>query len=322
MTEDQIKIFQQIAAKDHRYAKLLPDGVKPLPLVKKALPCVHLGPEVERQNCNCRRKDKRECLAGHGVVSQDNQCESCNDYKPLYSDCDAGVAIGHYNMPGLIELQIKVIRDTNGPATPIMVYDDHSPTDKIDFICKKYGVELFRNGNKRIGHAGGDLGAYFNGIQWAKRLGLRTLVKLSMRYVITRLGWLAEADDELHKQSGPILCDYCIEGPLTQPLRTEAIVFDVDKWFRQDILIRLRPRKISPIPAEVVVNNCLGLIDRNYNVWRLLGGPDRCRRVDGVIWHCANPDSDYRDLAIKYNVDLGEEFYSHPHPKQNQADWG
>ncbi len=49
---------------------------------RHALPCIALGPEVERAHCNCRRNDSRTCLKGKGVVTQNGQCETCTDYEP------------------------------------------------------------------------------------------------------------------------------------------------------------------------------------------------------------------------------------------------
>lgn len=49
--------------------------------VKHPLPCIALGPEVERAHCNCRRNDGRTCLKGKGVVTQNGQCETCPEYE-------------------------------------------------------------------------------------------------------------------------------------------------------------------------------------------------------------------------------------------------
>ena len=49
---------------------------------RHALPCIALGPEVERAHCNCRRNDSRTCLKGKGVVTQSGQCETCTEYEP------------------------------------------------------------------------------------------------------------------------------------------------------------------------------------------------------------------------------------------------
>lgn len=54
--------------------------------VKHPLPCIALGPEVERAHCNCRRNDGRTCLKGKGVVTQNGRCETCTEYEPQVDD--------------------------------------------------------------------------------------------------------------------------------------------------------------------------------------------------------------------------------------------
>ncbi len=50
-------------------------------LVKRPLPCVHLGPVLLRRSCNCRRDDVHTCSVGHGKISQNGYCEICPDYQ-------------------------------------------------------------------------------------------------------------------------------------------------------------------------------------------------------------------------------------------------
>lgn len=37
---------------------------------------------ITRTGCACPRSDVRECEAGHGLVTQTNNCETCSDYEP------------------------------------------------------------------------------------------------------------------------------------------------------------------------------------------------------------------------------------------------
>jgi len=293
---------------------------------RRPLECVDLGPVVGRANCNCRRKDSRTCAAGFGTVSQSTNCDICPQYRPRYPDCDAGVALGFFEQPSLCELQIRLIRLHNGPETPILVCDDHSRGElgeRTREVCERLGVELVHSGPKRIGHAGGDLGAFYHGVRWAKRLGLRTLVKLSQRFCVDRPGWLAEADELLHSGTLSLLSDACREARHSHPLRTEACVLRVDAWHREDVLVRIRPRRISPLPAERLVYNAIRYTGSpKFGRWPLLGGVDRCRKVPGICWHTANPEADYHTLAARLGVTLTSEFFSGPHPKDTPADFG
>jgi hypothetical protein len=49
---------------------------------RRQLPCVHLGPVVERATCNCRRKDTYACAAGvnNGRVRPAEHCDGCARY--------------------------------------------------------------------------------------------------------------------------------------------------------------------------------------------------------------------------------------------------
>lgn len=62
----------------------------PRPAARRPLPCVALGPVVERKSCNCRRNDVRTCLKGRGNVTQAVDCESCPPemYEPETDDAD------------------------------------------------------------------------------------------------------------------------------------------------------------------------------------------------------------------------------------------
>jgi hypothetical protein len=48
---------------------------------RRPLPCIALGPLVERKGCNCRRNDLHTCLKGLGTVSPSGKCESCHLYE-------------------------------------------------------------------------------------------------------------------------------------------------------------------------------------------------------------------------------------------------
>ena len=82
MTDTAKRLIERTAAR--KAAGLIPAyGVpKPAPVLpRRALPCVALGPVVERRGCVCRRKDLRTCLRGLGTVSQNGECETCPSYE-------------------------------------------------------------------------------------------------------------------------------------------------------------------------------------------------------------------------------------------------
>ena len=119
----------------------------------------------------------------------------------------AGVILGSYNYPRLIETQIKLIRECNGADTPILVSDDCSPgcMDLPDYdsqfttllkIVEDNNVALWCSPD-RLGHVGGDLACYYLGIQWGKMHGLDVVCKLSQRLLIDIPCWLDESSEKL-----------------------------------------------------------------------------------------------------------------------------
>jgi hypothetical protein len=65
---------------DERYRALW-DNDSTATLVRRPLPCLHLGALLVRAQCLCSRLDVRHCDAGHGPVSQAAECEGCGDYE-------------------------------------------------------------------------------------------------------------------------------------------------------------------------------------------------------------------------------------------------
>lgn len=66
-------------------------GINASKKVRHALPCIALGPVVEKATCVCRRNDSRTCLKGLGVVSQNGQCETCPQYEASESETDPDI---------------------------------------------------------------------------------------------------------------------------------------------------------------------------------------------------------------------------------------
>lgn len=50
--------------------------------VRRELPCLALGPVVERVSCNCPLKHSYTCLKGHGTVKPIDCYKTCGEYEP------------------------------------------------------------------------------------------------------------------------------------------------------------------------------------------------------------------------------------------------
>lgn len=231
----------------------------------------------------------------------------------------AGVVIGSYNLPGLIELQINLIRKHNGDDTPILIVDDCSPGtginpdpssvfgDLCDIMRSYADVTLWSN-PVRFGHAGGDLTSYFVGLQWARMRGMRVLCKLSQRLLLDIPHWLRDGTSGLLDSGKATGCNPCQEDQHRFNLRTEAILFRVDAWYRQDVLDHLRPRPVTGNAAEAVVWH--DMEDRvGTEMWRWpVMGPDRRARYPGVIWRGSHGLADYHRIAGELGLCLDDGF--------------
>lgn len=229
----------------------------------------------------------------------------------------AGVIIGCYNYPRLIETQIKLIRECNGPETPILISDDCSPGSgdipdpdssfsTLLEIAQENDVALWCSPD-RLGHVGGDLACYYLGIQWAKMMRLDVVCKLSQRLLIDIPCWLEESAEKLLASGFATGCQSCFEGPHRLPLRTEAILFDVQKWHRQDVLLHMRPRPTQRQAAESIVMQALQMIELDFWRWDLFQ-ERRTVRDPGIIWHCSASLDEYQTIADRYGITLDESF--------------
>lgn len=328
MTPD-LDTLRRLAAKDPRYAKHLPEeerakypaAVHPTPAV--TLPCIHEGSPARGPAGD--PKTYYQCDAGLGVVCRCSCGPKCPRYAAdIASPIPAGVVIGHYGMPAVAELQVRALRAHNGDL-PVIVHDDHSPGDDapdLDRRMAALGVEVVRPAGGNVGHAGGDLSAFWHGIKWADGRGLKVLVKLSQRLIPDVPGWVATAAGLLADGTESCLTEACVEGAVRLPLRTEAVALDVRRWATPKVLYTLRPRRVFPKAAEHIVHEALRLVGGGYRSWPLLGGPHRQTRSVGVYWHCNTSAAEYRQLAERFGVELGEKFFVHGWPKKRTEDWG
>lgn len=311
----------------------------------KRKPCQFLGDEItsaKRIELGLTHaKVWRECQKGHGPQCQCNaQCGPlCDDYQP---DDDAdpvavavpaakkidgnwptvGVSIGHYGMPGLIELQAKIIREQCG-AVPILVSDDHTeeafteenPNDgllkkaRLLDIVERYGLIYQDAASERVGHAGGDLGAFYHGLNYAKKHGVDYWLKLSQRLVIDRPLYLQKLADIMQRKNSHTMSNvHKNRGKFFFSIRSECVMMDVKRWHRSDILQLLTPRGLGHA-AENVVEKCVGILGGSKINCPLMTD-DRSRYHKDVYWYeQPNANDAYTALAAKYDVDLGLGFH-------------
>lgn len=320
-----------LATHDERYRRLFsPTAARQsvtLPPPQRRADCQYLGKVLDRGNCNCPQRWLRQCER-HGTCrlgpSADGtpSCQGCADYVSDDTDEEppaAGVVIGSYNYPKLIALQVRLIQEMNGPKVPILIVDDCSPGTQrtpqpgsvFEELCgimrEHAGVTVWSN-PERYGHAGGDLASYFVGLQWARAHRLRVLCKLSQRCLLDLPDWLHLAAEGLLDSGLATGCQPCREGSTVFPLRTEAILFDVDKWHRPDVLDHLRPRPVTGYPAELIVwDDMADRVGIEYWRWPIMG-EDRLTRYPGVIWHCSHRREDYEAIAERYGLPLDDHF--------------
>jgi hypothetical protein len=235
-------------------------------------------------------------------------------------DPTCGVVVGSYGWPRLVELQIRLIRDTCGPV-PILISDDcspgfgervvpGSPYAQLQAVCARHeGVTLWPN-VARIGHTGGDVAAFWKGLLWAEARGLRVLAKLSQRFLLDRPRWLHDGARELLMSGLPLATRRC-RGVERFDLRTEACLLNVAHWHRPEILCALTPRRqgfaltAEALLHQILVNHCGGV----FWPWDVYG-EDRYERHPGVVWHCSDPPAAYRRLAERFGLALDANFHT------------
>lgn len=231
---------------------------------------------------------------------------------PQADPIPARIVIGQYGWPELIDLQLRVIRATCGDVSVTVVSDNPKDTGKLHMYCWKHNAVLWQS-FKRIGHCGGDLAVFHSGIQDAAAGGVRVIAKLSQRLIITRPNWLQEGARELLLSGLPAATRASVGRVWPDPLRTEGMLIDVEKWNKPSVLERLRPRKRyydkpGGYPAEHQINDLLKEeLGGGYWPWSLL--PDkREERGEGILWHHSHTVEDYHRLAAQYGVTLPADF--------------
>jgi len=252
-----------------------------------------------------------------------------------YDGPPVGVAIGSYGMPSVIELGIRAIRHHCGPL-PILIVDDcsdgygHTPdpasvSGQLHRIESSYaGVALFQH-PERFGHASGDLSKVWMGVQWAKALRLKYVATLSQRLIFDIPRWLQTAARQLQRSGASTLGrEKAREGRIVHRMRSEAMVLDVDQWYRPDVLALIRPRKLTfkltkhrnadanrtpnwpRVPAERLYwTAIMDYLGGTLEPWGVFGS-NRMQKFPGVIWHCTDNRPVYEALAERLGLTMGE----------------
>lgn len=335
----------ELAARDPRYAKLFSrtyrgpnlDAEPTNPQLKHSLSvikdrCVYIGNRLENSpSCGCGPLYACEkfgsCRLTNPGPTGSKTCLNCEERKTrdqVKPNPKAGVVIGTYNMPNLVELQVKLIQKHN-PGVPILLVDDfsegteHTPKADSNFgkLCDltiKYDDVMLWTNPTRYGHASGDLTTYFIGLQWAKVRKLDALFKLSFRYVIDIPNWIQDWLDDFWKSGWATSSQSCREGNSYFEIRSECMAMDVHKWHNKEILNHVRPRILSlvegkwGIAAESVLwDDIRDRLDGRLHKCKLFG-EDRFQKHPNQLWHCANSKEEYQLLFDREGVTMDKNF--------------
>lgn len=309
-----------------------PDNPKANKISRSA--CYHLGKILEPSpSCSCgplyQCKKYESCRSFVPGPSGSRTCLGCESYVPrdeVVPEPKAGVVIGTYGLPNLVALQVKLIRKHNGNI-PIMILDDCSdgtgvtPIADSNFgkICKisreDPNVSVWSN-PERLGHAGGDMSAFFVGIQWAAVRKLDVLVKLSFRFVFDRPDWVNIWMKEFWPTGLATSTRAAIEGGSSFPVRSEAMMMDVAKWNQPEILDHIRPRPLSKEEGKfgVATENVLwdtirDRLDAKFHLTSLFGENRYFPEPNkGYLWHCCTSPAEYRAVFDREGIPMDPDF--------------
>lgn len=234
----------------------------------------------------------------------------------------AAVVIGGVGRPGLLELQVRLLRELNGDGVPVMYVSDcdweaWEPEDgetaahgegrwlrTLDY-CDRAGVRWRNSGPEKIGHMGGDLGVFDHGVRFAASVGAEYLFKISVRTLPTRPDWLAEAVALFDRHPRyTLLGRYATKkGRFGLPLRTELIGLRVPAWATAQR--RLRARNLG---GAVVTEDYLAQVWGGVGLAQLLAWPvlgrDRHQPCPDVLSHYSHPAEAFESLAVARGIDL------------------
>lgn len=227
----------------------------------------------------------------------------------------AGVVLGCYAYPKLAEVQINLIRFHCGDI-PILISDDCTPGYNnnqpfLDFVrmAKTYRNVFLWSNPMRLGHGGGDLTAFYAGIQWAKMHGLAWVAKLSQRMLMDSHHWLQRWVQEVEPTGFSLSSQACLQGTYDFKIRTEACLLRVDSWFDAEVLNSIYPFAMnqSQMMEFYFLEQYEKFFGPNFHHTSLFGS-QRFHRDPDIIWHCSCPKTDYVEVASRFNLTIDSHF--------------
>jgi hypothetical protein len=268
----------------------------------------------------------------------------CNDYEdkltPTPKDFtykDAVVSIGHYNMPCTVEYHVKSLRKNCGNV-PICITDDFTEMafnttkpekrivpkeialeskQRLLGFCAENNVPLFTSGVNRLGHVGGDLAAFYNGLTYAKSVGAKYMIKISQRFFIDRNSWVQKMVHRMDQENADVMTNehVCKLGILTFPIRSEFMILRVSKFGTDTVMQDLYPRKLQGMAGEIYIT---AIVQKTHA--KLISCPmftnHRGRKHPGLIWYEEpNAEANYREAYKKYDIEMSNGFHLHYAPE-------
>lgn len=288
--------------------------------------CVHLGTRVLGQpcgsqllNCNLYGDTTTQMVSCNGSNRFCGSCKSkvlpIKPFEEKPNDPAVGIVIGSFRWPSLVELQCKVIRASCGNIPILISNDDPESHDALSSICDKFSDVMLSTNSERIGHTGGDIAAFYKGIQWGADRDLDVVAKLSQRMIIHRTRWMQESALNLLRSDLPVAGKRC-RGKAPFDFRTECVLMNIAEWNRPEILDRLKPRQYwndEPLGlcAETIIFRILrDLLRGIYLPWNTILGEDRASRdYEDVLWHGNTHEDEYRSLGKHYGVEVCPDFH-------------
>lgn len=226
---------------------------------------------------------------------------------------NAGVVIGSYGMPGVVELNIACIRAACGPDVPILISDDCTPQgeglERLQGLPDKWdGVQL-RSTERNMGHARGDVITFRTGLLWAVEKGLDYLVKFSQRFILTTSNWLSDDCWYMYTNGIRLMSQPAYHLHMHFPMRTECVIMNVPA-----AVPVIRTLKDCQTAAEHHIHWAFNQQGIRMERWPRIP-PDRFHRYQGIVWHNSDANDTYgeshkayEDLAARHGIDLGPEF--------------
>ena len=136
------------------------------------------------------------------------------------------------------------------------------------------------------------------------------VAKLSHRHLIDLPRWLQDGAKALLADGAAVSSQDCYDNGSRLYLRSEACLLDIRQWWETGAWKEFVGRKSLAPCAELhywhlIVTHLGGRI----HPWTILSST-RNKQMPGIIWHCANSERDYHDLAARFGLTLDPDFHN------------